>query len=138
MAIAYYALVWKGAGSGPRVPVMLMSQEASDVGVVFTVLAHDRDIAWDEVSVFVTDGLHVAKWDVPSKRFVDTGTGRTANLGNVSLGDRILRCIVADSSMDGAVNAGDKVTILGSPGLYIASMVYEPVDSAMCQYSFRI
>jgi hypothetical protein len=134
----YYLLISGSETSSPRTPVTSVSKTNLTNGVRFTFSAWETETIWDQVRVYVSEGLHVGSWKPSKDDFAGKGVDSRVLLRNITLGTKVIGCELHDLSSNGFVNQGDEFTIIGTHGLYLMTLVYEPTGGVVLQASFSI
>jgi len=135
---SFYYLLTSGDGTSPRTPVTSVSKTNLTDGVRFTFSAWERITTWDQVRIYVSEGLHVESWEPSKDDFAGTGADSRVLLRNVTLGTKVIGCEIRDLVSNGFINQGDEFTIIGTQGLYLMTLVYEPTGGVVLQASFSI
>lgn len=133
--ICAVVLWYPSAELSPRTPLAAIEVLVNGDNVHFLVLTVETNVAWEEVRISVSDGIHVAAWSVHSSDFDDS---QNATLETIALGSSILSCEICDRESDGRVSCGDEFTLSGSAGLYLTALVYIPTEGSMFSHSFHI
>jgi len=120
-------------------PSTTMLKTDSSNGVIFTFFPWSRETTWDQVRIYVSDGVHVRSWAPATRDFSGSSGGPgTLVLENMSLGKRAVACEIHDVYNNGFINKGDSLVISGTVGLYLMTLVYEPNDFAVYGDWFRL
>lgn len=136
----YYLVISGSSTSPPRTPVATVSKTNLTDGVKFTFSPWSGDVTWDEVRIYVTEGLHVGSWEPSKDGFTHMGDDSRVVLGNITLGTKVIGCELHEPVSDniGRINMGDEFTISGTLGEYLMTLVYEPTGGVVLQASFSI
>jgi len=138
IATLFYFRWFSSDGTDGRTPAVMLQKTDVAGGVRFNLSATTSDVYWDEVRIYVTEGRHVDYWEPSDHDFAGYYPDVTVALKNMTLGEKTIGCEIYDQGLIGRIGMGDQFTIYGSPGWYIVTLVYEPIDGDMVQTSFFI
>lgn len=144
-AALYFMVVgFGGENSRSEPPATAISKMAVREGERLTFVAVSYETTWNDVTIFVSNGLNTVSWSPSMASLTDgaaatwTQTATPPNLGNLSLS-----ITVVDLAGNGLVSGGDYFTLMPGSGQsfspstdYVVTLIHVPTAMEMCNISF--
>lgn len=140
--ITLYVMTLGYGSDGYLYPTAAMGQEPTTNGVRWTFgywqTEDSKPVSWNEINITLTDGEHIATWDVIPAEELDTGTSVTHNCGFLPLGNLTVSLTIIDIAGNGVAEWRDGFEIdtaggaFSSQDIYLVLVVWIPANSSIC------
>jgi len=125
VAVLFLSVSGLLSNPGDQPPVADITMTTIENGYLVIFSPFSKDTVWSDISILISDGIHIASFDNMSTTDMHPGSFVCKCLGNRTLGTFEVFMNVTDLAGDGHLGSGDRFTITTSGGNFKTDVSYE-------------